>query len=838
MSNQINIVIADKNLDTKVLNGLIVKSEVNANTIEIEFPKIYDGENLENKIFVIKTINANGVYFEEILPKTIAENKIVLTWKIGSEYTSVSGDLRVAIFAEGTNYVLGTKTSKIFIENSPQFTAPISPEDVFEKYLREIRVRSESAANSAEQSLKILTDMNSKIVDDFTSTEKNKALSANKGRELNTRVENLVGQTGTSNTEIVDARNSPERNTIYPTLKARLDAVDGDMVKSKFSAPTTATAPIISLPSTAVKGKMGGTLKGNTLYQAVVNGDFANGTSGWLGVNATLSATSKILSVAGNGGSASPYVQGDANQLKTKNGDKVFCKARVRVTNANCTSIQFNHVATGDTDILVTINTPVQNQWYDIYAIASKGVDDPTSWLSVIHNYPDAVTANGKIMEIDGNVGVLAIPLSGTSYTDWSASQINNLINGYWEGLGNTKSTKVKSIGKNLLDKSKFIKNKIVDFNNGGLITTIDAYQASDFVKLESNATYFLSNNESPNTAFYDINKNFTRGVSGKNIKFTTTPDEKYIRVTCKNINVDTVQLTKGSTALLYEPYTETELFCPVELGSIPNGVADEFTFDGKHIQRTKEYALQSGDVVDVVKTGVNIDVVMLNKQLDDIKYNTLSSFVTGNTIIFPNFKNGQYTDEISAIGNIYVVNATRYGLIVAKNTYGSATDARTALAGTKIRYQLATPIETQYPASNLIAEPSGTIYVDSAVKAVKPYKTNITLDVKIKNLISVTKVDGENRVPILLSLVNVASDGMSLTILNASSGDMYELEYEIFGATLPTVEYSYPLNLNAQVQGNTEQLKNTDKILQDFLAYQNAVNAQVDLRLVLLERK
>lgn len=370
---------------------------------------------------------------------------------------------------------------------------------------------------------------------------------------------------------------------------------------------------------------------------------------------------------------------------------------------------------------------------------------------------------------------------------------------------------------------------KIISSGAGAIITNPN-FSVSPFIKVKSNTQYSKPNNYT--TAYYDKDKNFISTVG--TTTFTTPNNCSFVRFNLDVNSENTYMFNEGSTVLPYEPYRETELFCPVELGNVPNGVSDEFTFDGKFIQRTKEYVLQSGGISGLIATTANVNIAIFNSP----EGRNPVSDITGKIIITDKTSplNGGELDSSESIWKHYCSPAN-CGIILPK-TITTLEQAKTALAGTKIRYQLATPIETQYPASNLIAEPSGTIYVDNIVKVVKPYKTNITLDVKIKNLTSVTKVDGETRSPILLSLVNVAADGMSLTILNASSGSLYELEYETFGTTLPTVEYSYPLNLNAQVQGNTEALKATDKILQDFLAYQNAVNAQVDLRLVLLERK
>lgn len=230
MSETINIVIVDKKFETQALQGLVIRSEGNANTIKIQFPKTYENEDLTNKMFILKCTNPNGIYFENILQKNVKTDYIELTWVVEPIFTTVSGILKVAIFAESANYSLGTQMSKVIVEESPQITVPIDQYTVFEQYLKEIRVLADSTETYYEQTLAIKNNFESKIVDGLTSEDPKKILSANQGGVLNARINNIVGQAGISNTEIVDARNASLKNTVYPALKARLDASDSEII--------------------------------------------------------------------------------------------------------------------------------------------------------------------------------------------------------------------------------------------------------------------------------------------------------------------------------------------------------------------------------------------------------------------------------------------------------------------------------------------------------------------------------------------------------------------------------------------------------------------------------
>lgn len=164
------------------------------------------------------------------------------------------------------------------------------------------------------------------------------------------------------------------------------------------------------------------------ITQSVLNGDFTGGTTRWTVVGGTISASNKIGSVVGDGTLVeSRFVYNNA--ITTPSTDKKFIKARVRVTNSNCTNIIVR--LGGGTQIQQAVNNPVINQWYDFYFVGTGNTDNA---IRIYQVYPDAATANGKVMEVDGNVGVFAIPMTGTPLENYTADKINALITEYFEG--------------------------------------------------------------------------------------------------------------------------------------------------------------------------------------------------------------------------------------------------------------------------------------------------------------------------------------------------------------------------------------------------------------------
>lgn len=608
------------------------------------------------------------------------------------------------------------------------------------------------------------TEIDGKIVDNLTTGGATSMLSAEQGKVLNS----AIGQN-----------------------LSKITALEGKINAPSYSTPTDATAPIISLPSTAIKGKLEGSIKGNTLYQAVVNGDFSNGTAGWYADATTKSVLNKILSVtikeADNFTMASNVTNIDMIDSK-----KVFLKIRTRVTNPNCNRLRMfyngsNNSSLAQLSVVATQSAPVSNQWYDLIGIATISTASGNTGklrLAIYPDYPDGATAKGKVMEVDGNTGVFAIPITGTPYENLTADQINVMIGGYWEGLKGTREVGVKSVGKNLFDKND--KDNLANYylSETGSINSsgTNFYSMTGFVKVKPSSSYRqnISAYSYVYACYYDRNKNLisSQALSNGQITLNTPINCQYLRTTFINSygTFDTLQIEEGTVLTPYEPYTETELFAPVKLNRLPNNIADEFTMDGKYIQRTAEKTSQTGVVnyADMATDGSFI------AQLAD---GTIQTGVKGETL--------------------------------------------TATA-TKIIYQLTTPIETQYPSANLIAEASGSIYVDSTYSNAQYYDTGIIVSGRkfssINKVTLIDKISGAEKDITSQCTLNVNKDGFTATGVLPTDLIWYSLELADAGI-LPTLSYSYSLNIAGAVSSNIESIKQIDErtdMIQSIVESQN----------------
>ena len=125
---------------------------------------------------------------------------------------------------------------------------------------------------------------------------------------------------------------------------------------------------------------------------------------------------------------------------------------------------------------------------------------------------------------------------------------------------------KVKSCGKNLIDKSKLILGYIS--SDGEVKNTGVNDLLTDFIKIKPNTNYIGYSNGSSilnNYSFYDINKNFIERVS-KNGHATSPNNAWYLRYHNKYVDDGSkiyledvkLQLEEGTVATDYEPYKET----------------------------------------------------------------------------------------------------------------------------------------------------------------------------------------------------------------------------------------------------------------------------------------
>lgn len=172
------------------------------------------------------------------------------------------------------------------------------------------------------------------------------------------------------------------------------------------------------------------------LRNDIVNGDFNSGVAGWLPTGATVSAANKILTFTANGSTQFPFMIKNTGKDAVA-GHKYFIYTRQRVTNPNATMTQLQVLGSTGGSILgiKSQSSPIQNQYYELYGTVVLTNQTGRLRLRPSVNYPDAVTANGKSMEIDGNAGVYAINMTLEDLEELTSAEMLKLVKmtGYFE---------------------------------------------------------------------------------------------------------------------------------------------------------------------------------------------------------------------------------------------------------------------------------------------------------------------------------------------------------------------------------------------------------------------
>lgn len=191
--------------------------------------------------------------------------------------------------------------------------------------------------------------------------------------------------------------NEQKRHALAITTDPTVEALAQDVQDNAIDTANHATA--ITNNTLDV-----GSLELNTGLPAtnlVTNGDFSNGTTGWGNSGATLAASNNALTVTGSG------TLNNANAIQfTQNNNivnnKIYVLAKLKVTNSNCTalSLRINKESGGSEVLIASQSSPSANVQYKLSGIGAITATTEKMSIFIRHQYADAATANGKVMEV------------------------------------------------------------------------------------------------------------------------------------------------------------------------------------------------------------------------------------------------------------------------------------------------------------------------------------------------------------------------------------------------------------------------------------------------------
>lgn len=441
----------------------------------------------------------------------------------------------------------------------------------------------------------------------------------------------------------------------------------------------------------------------------VSNGDFRYGTTGWSaggGVGCAVSALNNILRVIPSG---TTYNFGYA--VQTMNfviGRTYYYRAKLVADQAGASSMSIYT----DTGNAIGVTNPVQGFVYKPSKIFTY-----TGALNQVRAYLYYDTKEnivGKTMSIQEYI---AIDLTATfgAGKEPNLATCDRVFADYFNG---SKSiTQLRSVGKNLVDKSKFTDNAYIQKDAGTVSNGALTLFCSDYTPVIGGSVIFMDSGATSSTtghAFYDTNKSFISSVISNNDGAISVPaNARYFRASFyKSVwTFDTAMVNYGSILLPYEPYTQQVVPIPEPLHSIGT-VQDSFDVStGVLTKRISDvYTVQSDDIYRVNTAYTTLDYVYIRLPSDIYKRSPITSFI--NCFSWPT---GISTwDDVININKVKIGDSYQ-GIVqvgIAKGT--SIYDAKIALAGKQLIYQLANPTTKKYDQPiDLKAVNGGALYIE-----------------------------------------------------------------------------------------------------------------------------
>lgn len=166
-------------------------------------------------------------------------------------------------------------------------------------------------------------------------------------------------------------------------------AIDGATTQVK-----TETSPSPLYPSTLNSVGQSGSF--NVISKSanlIQNGNFANGVSGWTSGDSTINANNNVLNCVGNGSSDNPRFYQNIGVSKAQ---KLYVRLKFKINSSVCSKATIGFE--GSTNTIV--DNPEINKDYTFSKLHQLVTNGSNVYFVIRHHYADAITANGKIMEV------------------------------------------------------------------------------------------------------------------------------------------------------------------------------------------------------------------------------------------------------------------------------------------------------------------------------------------------------------------------------------------------------------------------------------------------------
>lgn len=595
-----------------------------------------------------------------------------------------------------------------------------------------------------------------------------------------------------------------------------LESVLSDVNINQEAQVTASGVDTVLLQKTAANTGMQVQLFGQSAQNLVVNGDFRNGATGWIGISGSLSVVNGELH---NNGTNEATAQIYQNILLPS--QKYYFRYYYRIVSGTI------GVSAGGMSVILNDVSSGTGYFGKIHQTSSTNGN-------LVINFPAGTDAY-----VDN---IMAINLTATfgAGNEPTKEQCDILFANYFEGSDNVLGTgRVRSVGKNLVDKSILKTGYHIDTSGNFSVDPSRLFLVTtQKIKIAPGKVYSLSGLNVFGQLYLWIYDRYDNPIllvtvpSSNTTSFTSPNNASYIRFRSYNVPLsitdalDSIQMELGSTTT-YKPYKESSLYLTTPelrsnglikdeirkgtngyelvkrvgvgtLGSelITNAADREFSSDTGFWTKAANVLIDDGALkfnsvaaaagisrANLLVVGqvyrVELTVVSLTAGYLLFSGNTTPITTTGLKIFYVTapstaFNLVGYSSATAVIDNISIKQVTLLNGSISGNT---ATEL-----GSNIHYTLATPTITPIAHAGLLnSNSNGTAYFEPIIADAGVYSSNLAIqltDYPIASFESIRKYANGTYTELNTATAVIASGGLSFTHPDLASGDLVMFTY------------------------------------------------------------
>ena len=678
-------------------------------------------------------------------------------------------------------------------------------------------------------------------------------------------IENRFNQLETSkqqDAEVINARTSTVKNKTYDNLNNRLEDTEKEVYKPLKSNPITTYNNVISLPDNALNGQINVNIKGNTLTNlAGLSGKGFNSPEDEILIN---QGTLKdgVLELVSDGQNYKNF-RISAN-LKEDTTYTYVVEIVENTLDASLALLQSNIGGS------VKYVHPKEIGLIKFAFVAGK--EDKQAKLDMITLYLNSLNTEGtkvklkNLMILEGDytnkevnyiedtksvpasfrvksVGKNLAPVINGTFENWSNvnKEVYSINNGYFSLTNSTAGFKHGFIPLNLK------KDETYTVSVEGWTDDSNADNSKKVVLATSSVPLNEFNNTSQLIEYVNVSFDGIASPKKLNRHVTLTKDfvdaGLYLIAKDGTLNIKDIQVKKGDTTTGYEPYKEDIAYITakennkiVNLNRLPNGICDEISLDeGKLIKRTKGIFLDGSESWTTQRKDLE-RVYAFGLTLNNSK-SMANGFLILNDNNFSFIQNWHLDEEHFYItsGGSLVVYVTKT-IIDAQEGDNITGRFKNWLKEGNLIYELAEPYKIPIDVKPVQGYKNGTVIIESYIKdrfTVDNSKT-INLQYPIKYIDKLLKLDIDNA-KWVETKGTLSKNGQTITVDTEGTYEVYGEIREGYSAN-PQTTLIAPVNLNAQINSNTDAVKKLgDKVYTDADLF-TAMLLQQEVRITALE--